>query len=132
MSFNLQTIKYVLISPARNEELLIRKLLDSVSSQTVLPERFIVVDDGSTDRTADIVQEYERRFPWIELVSHPNVAKRSFAGKVQAFNAGLARVQHLDYEVIGNLDADVSFDEDYLAFLMRKFDQDQTLGVAGT
>jgi glycosyltransferase involved in cell wall biosynthesis len=57
---------------------------------------------------------------------------RSFAGKVHAFNAGLEQVQALQFEVIGNLDADLSFDPDYLEFLMQKFSEDPKLGVAGT
>ena len=70
--------------------------------------------------TAEIVERYAARYPWIELVRRPQHADRSFAGKVHAFNAGLERVKSLDFEVIGNLDADLSFDPDYLEFLMRK------------
>jgi glycosyltransferase involved in cell wall biosynthesis len=101
-------------------------------AQTVLPERWVIVDDGSTDRTAEIVESCARRHPWIELVRRPQRLDRSFAGKVCAFNAGLERVKSLQFEVIGNLDADLSFDPDYLAFLMRRFSEDPKLGVAGT
>jgi poly-beta-1,6-N-acetyl-D-glucosamine synthase len=125
-------MKYVLISPARNEEKLIEKTLVSMVAQTVVPLRWVIVDDGSTDRTAEIVEQYARRFPWIELVRRPQRAERSFSGKVEAFNAGLERVRLLDFEVIGNLDTDVSFDPDYLEFLIGKFSEDPTLGVAGT
>ena len=61
-------MKYILITPARNEEAFIKKTLDSVIAQTVLPERWIIVDDGSTDDTAEIVESYAKRHPWIELV----------------------------------------------------------------
>ena len=61
-------MKYVLITPARNEERFITKTLDSMVAQTLLPERWVIVDDGSTDRTAELVQSYSKRFPWIELV----------------------------------------------------------------
>jgi glycosyltransferase involved in cell wall biosynthesis len=125
-------MKYVLITPARNEETLIGKTLDSVTSQTLVPERWVIVDDGSTDRTAEIVESYARRHPWIELVRRPRDADRSFAAKVHAFNAGLERVQSAQFEVIGNLDGDLSFDPEYLEFLMRKFAEDPRLGVAGT
>jgi glycosyltransferase involved in cell wall biosynthesis len=125
-------MKYILITPARNEAAFIEKTLDSMLTQTTLPERWVIVDDGSTDRTAEIVKPYAVRCPWIELVQRPPHLDRSFAGKVQAFNAGLERVRHLEYEVIGNLDADLSFDPDYLDFLIRKFSEDPTLGVAGT
>ena len=125
-------MKYVLITPAHNEEAFIQKTLDSMVAQTVLPERWVIVDDGSTDRTAEIVESWAGRHPWIELVRRPQRLDRSFAGKVHAFNAGLERVQSIQFEVVGNLDADLSFDPDYLEFLMRKFSEDPLLGVAGT
>jgi glycosyltransferase involved in cell wall biosynthesis len=125
-------MKYVLITPAHNEERFISKTLESMVAQTLLPERWVIVDDGSTDRTAEIVESYANRYPWIELFRRPRRADRSFAGKVHAFNAGLERVCSLQFEVIGNLDADLSFDADYLAFLVRKFSEDSKLGVAGT
>jgi glycosyltransferase involved in cell wall biosynthesis len=124
--------RYVLVSPARNEETFIEKTIESVVSQTQLPERWVIVDDGSTDRTAEIVERYQKECPWIELLRRPVHLDRSFAGKVQAFNAGKDRVQDLEFEVIGNLDADLSFEPDYLAFLMQKFSEDPGLGVAGT
>jgi glycosyltransferase involved in cell wall biosynthesis len=125
-------VKYVLITPAHNEEAFIEKTLDSMSAQTLLPERWIIVDDGSSDRTAEIIQGYARRFSWIQLVQRPPRLDRSFAGKVQAFDAGLKHVQSIPFEVIGNLDADLSFEPDYLEFLIRKFVEDPRLGVAGT
>jgi glycosyltransferase involved in cell wall biosynthesis len=125
-------MKYVLITPARNEEAFIEKTLASVVAQTLLPERWIVVDDGSTDRTGEIVHGYAKRFSWIQLLQRPQRLGRSFAGKVHAFNAGLDHVCSLQFEVIGNLDADLSFETDYLEFLLRKFSEDPKLGVAGT
>jgi biofilm PGA synthesis N-glycosyltransferase PgaC len=122
----------VLITPAHNEAAFIEKTLDSVVAQTRLPERWVIVDDGSTDDTAKIVKRYTARCPWMELVRRPPHANRSFAGKVHAFNAGLERVSSIDFEVIGNLDADLSFDPDYLEFLMERFSEDPELGVAGT
>jgi glycosyltransferase involved in cell wall biosynthesis len=125
-------MKYVLISPAKNEATFIQKTLDSMIAQTLLPERWVIVDDGSTDRTAEIVGAYTKRYPWIELIRRPKRESHNFAGKVHAFNAALERIQSLEYEVIGNLDADLSFDSDYLEFLMQKFAEDSELGVAGT
>jgi biofilm PGA synthesis N-glycosyltransferase PgaC len=125
-------MNYVLITPARNEEAFIENTLRSVCAQTQRPLRWVIVDDGSNDRTAEIVQRYAKQHDWIELVQRPPHLDRSFAGKVHAFNAGLARVQPLSFEVLGNLDADVSFDPDYLEFLLQKFAEDLRLGVAGT
>jgi biofilm PGA synthesis N-glycosyltransferase PgaC len=125
-------MKYVLITPARNEERFIAKTLESMVAQTSPPERWVIVDDGSYDRTAQIVERYRIQCPWIELVRRPQHADRSFAGKVQSFNAGLERVRSVDFEVIGNLDADLSFDPNYLEFLIERFSEDPQLGVAGT
>src|ERR1700733_11946816 len=125
-------IAYVLVTPARNEEALIEKTIQSVISQTVLPAKWAIVNDGSTDSTASIVNRYAANHPWIELVNLPTHRDRSFAGKVHAFNAGFERVKGLEYEVIGNLDSDVSFEPDYCEFLLTQFQQDLTLGVAGT
>jgi glycosyltransferase involved in cell wall biosynthesis len=123
---------YVLITPARNEEAFIEKAIESVVHQTILPLKWVIVDDGSTDATPDIVSRYLARHPWIELVRRPQRLDRSFAGKVQAFNAGYERVKDLQYEVLGNLDGDISFDEDHFEFLLKKFSEDPGLGVAGT
>jgi biofilm PGA synthesis N-glycosyltransferase PgaC len=125
-------IKYVLITPAHNEETFIQKTLASMIAQTVTPERWIIVDDGSMDHTAEIVKEYAKRFPWIELVRRQQRRDRNFASKAHAVNAGLKRVQSLEFEIMGNLDADVSFEPDYMEFLLRKFREDAELGVAGT
>lgn len=128
----LDHIGYVLITPARNEEQFIEKTIRSVISQTVLPSKWVIVNDGSTDTTSQIVGRYLSSYPWMELVELPTHRDRSFAAKVHAFNAGYERVNGQDYEVLGNLDADVSFDADYFEFLLRKFQDDVTLGVAGS
>jgi biofilm PGA synthesis N-glycosyltransferase PgaC len=127
-------MRYVLVTPARNEEAVIRFTLDSVVSQTRRPERWMIVDDGSTDRTAAIVEEYRQRHRWIDLVRRAPRADRSFAGKAHAVNAALQSLldQGLQFDVFGNLDADVSFAPDYIAFLLERFAEDPKLGVAGT
>jgi glycosyltransferase involved in cell wall biosynthesis len=101
-------------------------------AQTVLPLRWVIVSDGSTDGTDEIVARYAAEHPWIELVRMPERAERNFAGKVLAFNAGYARVKDLDFEVIASLDADISFDLDYFEFLLRKLIENSALGVVGT
>jgi glycosyltransferase involved in cell wall biosynthesis len=125
-------MKYVLITPARNEQAFVAKTIESVVAQTLLPERWVIVDDGSTDRTVPIVESYLPRYPWIELVRRDHRADRSFAGKAHAVNAGLERLKSIPYEIVGNLDADVSFEPDYMDFIMRRFAEDPSLGVAGT
>src|SRR5436305_3221210 len=125
-------MKYVLITAARNEEAFVRRTLDSVVAQTLLPEQWVIIDDGSTDHTAEIVESYAKRHPWIELVRRRQDGDRNFASKAHAVKAGLERVQSLGFEIVGNLDADVSFEPNYMEFLMEKFSEDPKLGVAGT
>jgi len=125
-------IQYVLISPARNEEKNIEKTIQSMINQTHLPLKWVIVNDGSTDSTATIIRGYLATHSWIEMVEIPVRRDRSFAAKVNSFNAGYERVKHLNYEVIGNLDADLSFEKDYIEFLMDKFAEDSSLGVVGT
>ena len=125
-------MKYILISPARNEERFITKTLDSVVAQTCLPERWVIVDDGSTDQTAKVVEDYAKRYPWIELVRRLQDPDRNFASKAQAVALGFGRVNSVPFDVVGNLDADVSFETDYMEFVMQKFSEDPELGLAGT
>jgi glycosyltransferase involved in cell wall biosynthesis len=125
-------MNYVIITPARNEAAVLARTLDSVVAQSKLPRRWVIVDDGSTDRTAEIVEKYARRYPWITLVRRPARIDRNFVGKVQAVNAGIEAVGGLDFEVLVNLDADVSFDPDYMEFVLQKFAEDSKLGIAGT
>ena len=108
-------LSYVLITPARNEEAFIERTLESVIRQTVLPLRWVIVNDGSTDDTAVLVSRTWRITRGSELVDRPLRKERHFAAKVWAFNAGWEEVRDFDYEVIGNLDADVSLDEDHLS-----------------
>src|SRR5208282_5013460 len=123
---------YVLITPARNEAEFIELTIRSVVAQTVRPARWVIVSDGSTDGTDEIVLRYAADNPWMELVRMPERRERHFAGKVHAFNAGYARVKDVKYEVIGSLDADMSFDEEYFSFLLRKLAEDPALGLVGT
>jgi hypothetical protein len=124
--------RYVLVTPARNEATYIRLTLDSIVAQTVPPLKWVIVSDGSTDGTDEIVSSYAAKHDWIELVRLPERSERNFAGKVAAFNAGQAKVAGLKYDVIGNLDADVSFDEEYFCFLLHKLADDPELGLVGT
>jgi poly-beta-1,6-N-acetyl-D-glucosamine synthase len=123
---------YVLITPARNEEAFIQKTLDSVVQQSCPPLKWVIVNDGSTDGTASVVEPYAAKYPWIDLIHRPVRKERNFAAKVQAFNAGLERVKDLPYELVGNLDSDVSLDKDHFEFLLNRFKEDPRLGVAGT
>ena len=122
---------YVLITPAYNEEAFIEKTLQSVVAQTILPLKWVIVSDGSTDRTDDIVKKYAAGRNWIEFIRKPDHRHRDFASKVHAFNIGYAKVKDLNFDVLGCLDADITFENDYFEYLVEKF-KDPNLGVAGT
>ncbi|MEQ1846255.1 MAG: glycosyltransferase family 2 protein [Nitrospira sp.] len=127
-----QDLPYVLVTPARNEEAFIERTIQSMVQQTVLPLKWVIVNDGSTDRTGDIVKRYLTEHPWIELLENPPRKDRDFSKKVMSFNAGFGRVTALPFEIIGNVDADISFEKDHFQFLLSKFQSDPRLGVAGT
>ncbi len=127
-----QELTYVLITPARNEEGFIEQTIRSVVSQTVRPRKWVIVSDGSTDGTDDIVKEYLADHKWMELVRMPERKDRHFAAKVQCFNAGYEKVRGENVDIIGNLDADITFGKDHIEFLLAKFAADSELGVAGT
>jgi glycosyltransferase involved in cell wall biosynthesis len=123
---------YVLITPAKNEAAFIELTLRSMASQTLKPLKWVIVSDGSTDGTDDLVRRYALEHDWIELVRAPERKERHFAGKVQAFNCGYDRVKNLPYAFIGSLDGDMSFDEGYFEFLVSKLETNPKLGLAGT
>src|SRR5436190_1864652 len=127
-----ETLRYVLVTAARNEAEFIELTIRSVVAQTVHPVKWMIVSDGSTDATDEIVAKWAADHPWIELVRMPERRERTFAGKATAFNMARERMKDLEYVAIGNLDADVSFDADYFAFLLDKLARDGALGVVGT
>jgi poly-beta-1,6-N-acetyl-D-glucosamine synthase len=123
---------YALITPARNEELHIERTIKSVIAQTVLPLKWVIVSDGSTDRTDEIVKKYLPSNSWIRLIRMPEHRDRNFAAKVGSFNAGYELLRKEPYDIIGNLDADISFGPTYFKFLLDKFSSCPSLGVGGT
>ncbi len=122
---------YVLITPARNEEENIEKTIQSVVSQTSLPKKWVIVNDGSTDRTDEIVSRYAARYSFIELIRVADSCKYNFGSKVHAFNAGYAKINDVDYDYIGNLDADITFQHDYCERILTKLEDNEKLGIAG-
>lgn len=126
-----ETATYAIVTPARNEAQYIELTIRSMIAQTCRPLKWVIVSDGSTDGTDDIVRKYGNEHPWIELVRMPERQERNFAAKVHAFNAGYARIKDLKVQIIGNLDADVSFGPDHFGYLIGKMVQNPRLGLAG-
>jgi glycosyltransferase involved in cell wall biosynthesis len=125
-------LSYVLVTPARNEEAFLENTIRSVIAQTVVPKRWVIVSDGSTDRTDEIARHYAVQHSWMELIRMPEHADRQFAAKVHCFRAGYERVRDLEFDIVGNLDADLTFEPDYVEYLLAKFSENPQLGVAGT
>ena len=99
-------------------------------ARTITPQKWVVVSDGSTDRTDEIVSKYARKFPFIELVRREG-AVRHFGNKVHAFHEGYARLDGVEYDFIGNLDADIELPRDYYERILQRFVDDERLGLAG-
>jgi glycosyltransferase involved in cell wall biosynthesis len=123
--------QYVLVTPAKNEEALIGETLKSVVGQTVRPAEWMIVSDGSTDRTDEIVRAATVAHPWIRLLPLPPRAQRSFAAVVHATEAGVRHLDVKDYEFIGLLDSDVRFEPDYFERVLGHFEAAPRLGLAG-
>ena len=123
---------FVLITAARNEEEHLERTILAIVSQTVRPVRWIIVNDGSTDSTPGIIDRYASSYAWITRLDMPQHRDRSFAAKANCVNSACRTIEGLPYEVIGNIDADITFESDYLEFLLKKFAEIPDLGVAGT
>jgi GT2 family glycosyltransferase len=129
--FFMSDAHYVLITAARNEEAYIEKTIQAVVAQTRLPGKWVIVSDGSTDRTDEIIERYAAHYAFIELLRITGQGKRDFASKVNAINAGFERLAGLDYAFIGILDADITFEPNYYQDILARFEQDPKLGIAG-
>jgi len=122
---------YVLVTAAYNERASIEKTLRSVVSQSLLPRHWVIVSDGSTDGTDEVVQEYARRHSFISLDRICEEHPRNFGAQAVAINRGFDTLQLTEYDYIGNLDADVSLPPDYFQRLLAKFALCNKLGLAG-
>ena len=122
---------FVLASAAFNEDRYIESLIQSVVSGTRRPLRWVIVSDGSTDRTDEIVRDYAARYEFIRLHRISEEHPRNFVAQVVAINAGFSLLRDLDFDFIGNLDADITLEPTYFAELLGRFEKDPRLGLAG-
>lgn len=127
----MKTFSYVLVTPARNEAAFIEKTILSVLAQTVLPEKWIIVNDGSTDATGRIVEAYAKNNGLLEHITVSGDASRNFGSKVRAFMTGYDKLAGRHYDFIGNLDGDVSFEPNYFEMIIKEFHDHEKLGLAG-
>jgi poly-beta-1,6-N-acetyl-D-glucosamine synthase len=129
---DLQTIKYVIVSPVRDEEKFIEQTIRSVLGQSIRPANWIIVNDGSTDQTASIIDRYASEYPWIQVVHRPNRGHRqSGGGVVEAFNDGYKAIRCQDWDFVVKLDGDLVFDELYFQHCFEHFQREERLGIGG-
>jgi poly-beta-1,6-N-acetyl-D-glucosamine synthase len=127
----MQPRTYVLMTAAHNEEAFIEGTIQSVLAQTVRPQRWVIISDNSNDRTDKIVEKYAGRHDFIHLVRIDRAPGHSFGAKVTALQKGSRLLEDVEYEFIGNLDADVSLEGNYFEQLIGCFRKNPELGLVG-
>jgi glycosyltransferase involved in cell wall biosynthesis len=122
--------KYVLISPCRNEAEYMRQTLDSVVQQSIPPALWIIVDDGSTDATPDILRSYADKHDWIRIVTRKDRGKRAVGpGVIEAFYDGYATVDPEQFDYLCKLDLDLRLPHSYFEELMKRMDANPRIGT---
>jgi biofilm PGA synthesis N-glycosyltransferase PgaC len=121
---------YVLISPCRNEADFMRQTLDSVVAQSVLPTKWVIVDDGSTDATPKILSEYAAKHSWIQIITRADRGYRAVGpGVVDAFYAGYSAIDPHEYEFVCKLDLDLRLPPRYFEILMQRMAADTSIAT---
>lgn len=122
--------RYCLISPCRDEAAYARRTLESVAHQTLPPALWIVVDDGSTDQTPSIVEEYAATLPYLRLIRRGNRGHRKVgAGVIEAFNVGYAAIAPDDFDYVCKMDLDLDLPAGYFEGLVRRMEAEPRLGT---
>ena len=119
------------MTAAYNEERFIEGIIQSVLAQTLLPTKWVIVSDNSIDRTDEIVESYQRRHDFIHLLHITRAPGRNFGSKVIALQKANKLLKGVEYDFIGNVDADVSLERSYFENLINHFQQHPELGLAG-
>jgi biofilm PGA synthesis N-glycosyltransferase PgaC len=124
--------RYIIITPARDEEDHLEKTIETILRQTILPLQWVLVDDGSKDSTGAIIDRYATEYSWITACHRQNRGfRKAGGGVVDAFYDGYAALRFADWDYIVKLDADLSFSAGYFAECFAAFDKDPQLGIAG-
>ncbi len=127
-----QDVKYVIITPVRDEENYVAETVRSVAAQTVLPTEWIIVNDGSSDRTGEILDECATRFPWMRVIHRPNRGfRKSGGGVIEAFNDGFNALSRTNWDFLVKLDGDLTLPGDYFEKCFEHFEQQPALGIGG-
>ena len=122
--------RYLLISPCRDEADYMRQTLDSVIAQSVRPAKWVIVDDGSTDESPQILAEYAQRYDWIQIVTRRNRGRRAVGpGVIEAFYSGYDAINPDDYEFLCKLDLDLRLPPRYFEILMERMTTNPRIGT---
>ncbi len=119
------------MTAAHNEEAFIEGTIRSVLSQTIMPRRWVIVSDNSTDHTDEIVQKHARKSEFIHFLRITRKPGHSFGAKVRALHRGCELLEGTSYDYIGNLDADISLEPSYFERLIQHLCQNPRLGIVG-
>ncbi|SRR6266576_5012228 len=129
---NPRNVKYLVISPVRDEEEHLPSTIESMAAQTIRPAEWVVVNDGSTDKTGLILEEAAKKYLWIRPLHRVNRGfRKSGGGVVEAFNDGYEAATLRERDFIVKLDGDLSFAPDYFEKCFAHFEEDPQLGVDG-
>ena len=120
--------RYVLVSPCKDEGKYIERTLESVKKQTIQPVQWVIVDDGSTDNSVELIKKYQKDMPYIKLVHRTSGERKVGGGVIMAFNEGLEAVD-VDYDFICKFDVDLDLPERYYETLIRRMDADPRMGT---
>lgn len=121
---------YCIISPTRNESAHMRQTLDSVIAQSIPPALWVIVDDGSTDESPQILDEYAAKHPWIRVIRRQDRGKRSVGpGVIEAFYTGYDTIDPADFQYVCKLDMDLVMPPKYFQILMERMEQMPRLGT---
>jgi glycosyltransferase involved in cell wall biosynthesis len=124
--------KYILITPAYNEEDNIERVINSIIVQTIPPQKWLIVNDGSTDRTGEIIERYEAKYDFISCLRLKREYIKSYYGRrTQVVLAGYEKIKKLEFNFLGILDADISCRPTYYEDIMKEFEANAKLGLAG-
>jgi biofilm PGA synthesis N-glycosyltransferase PgaC len=124
--------KYIIITPARDEEDYLERTILSVLRQSILPVQWILIDDGSRDKTGEIMDHYAQQHSWITICHRNDRGFRNSAGgEIDAFYDGYSRIVCSDWDFIVKLDGDLSFSPDYFAQCFAEFANNPRLGIGG-
>lgn len=132
MSMNLTNIKYVVVTPVRDEESFLPMAIQSMARQTIPPVEWIIVNDGSKDRTGEIIEEAAVKYTWIKAAHRKDRGYRKWGGGIiEAFYDGFNLLKCQDWDFMCKLDGDLSFNDDYFESAFNKFRQNPQIGIGG-